>query len=245
MQPFSYDKIILFGDSITQRCFDTDRGFSLGGSLQNHFVRRLDVLNRGYGGYNTAWAKCIFPRILQTEITEYSKIRLMTIFLGTNDARNTIQRIQIEEFESNLLEMVNTARKYNINLILIGPALYDPVSAQEIGISTNKQILEYSKVVEKIAKKENLPFIDLWNAFRKYNNYTEEEILSDTCNLENLLSDGVHFNGNGYKILYDELMKKIEENFPDLSLENFPRRLQEYKLIDRDNIEASVFENEK
>lgn len=46
-------RIILFGDSITQR------GFAEGGwaaALSDYYTRTADVLNRGYSGYNTEWA---------------------------------------------------------------------------------------------------------------------------------------------------------------------------------------------
>lgn len=39
---------VLFGDSITQRGFED--GWVA--SLANHYTRKADVLNRGYGGYN-------------------------------------------------------------------------------------------------------------------------------------------------------------------------------------------------
>ena len=42
-------KIVAFGDSLTQRGFETDKGGWLA-RLANAYVRRFDVVNRGYGG---------------------------------------------------------------------------------------------------------------------------------------------------------------------------------------------------
>lgn len=40
------------GDSITQGSFDQSRGFAFGAELQQAYVRRLDVMNRGFSyGY--------------------------------------------------------------------------------------------------------------------------------------------------------------------------------------------------
>lgn len=50
------DQIILFGDSITQQSFSQERGFAFGAELSNQYVRKLDVINRGFSGYNTAQA---------------------------------------------------------------------------------------------------------------------------------------------------------------------------------------------
>ena len=42
-------KIVAFGDSLTQRGFDVDQGGWLA-QLANAYVRRFDVVNRGYSG---------------------------------------------------------------------------------------------------------------------------------------------------------------------------------------------------
>ena len=39
---------LLFGDSLTERAMDSDRGW--GAALAHHFGRKFDVLNRGFGG---------------------------------------------------------------------------------------------------------------------------------------------------------------------------------------------------
>lgn len=51
---------LLFGDSITQR------GGAVGGwaaRLAERYTRRADVVNRGYSGYNTAWATHLLPLV--------------------------------------------------------------------------------------------------------------------------------------------------------------------------------------
>jgi hypothetical protein len=51
---------VLFGDSITQR------GGAVGGwatRLAERYTRRADVVNRGYSGYNTAWATHLLPLV--------------------------------------------------------------------------------------------------------------------------------------------------------------------------------------
>jgi len=48
------EQFILFGDSITQGSFAQQRGFAFGAELVDKYARRLDVINRGHNGYNTA-----------------------------------------------------------------------------------------------------------------------------------------------------------------------------------------------
>ncbi|KFY19328.1 hypothetical protein V491_04493 [Pseudogymnoascus sp. VKM F-3775] len=43
-----YKQFLLFGDSITQGAFDQSKGFALGAQLAHDYMRRLDVIGRGF-----------------------------------------------------------------------------------------------------------------------------------------------------------------------------------------------------
>ncbi|OMJ08795.1 Isoamyl acetate-hydrolyzing esterase 1-like protein, partial [Smittium culicis] len=59
------DVIVAFGDSITQRGQDPKmKGWV--SQLINRYIRKLDVLNRGFAGYNTKSGCVMFPRIFPT-----------------------------------------------------------------------------------------------------------------------------------------------------------------------------------
>ena len=45
------EQILLVGDSLTQRGFDSKKGWV--SKLASTYARRADVINRGYSGYNT------------------------------------------------------------------------------------------------------------------------------------------------------------------------------------------------
>ena len=49
-----------------------------------HF-RKCDVLNRGFSGYNTRWAKIILPRLIKKGTGLDSPVAV-TIFFGANDS---------------------------------------------------------------------------------------------------------------------------------------------------------------
>jgi hypothetical protein len=82
------DHIILFGDSLTQRSWDIDQGgigARLAGTwtpmwvttatfhrLRNApdlYARKLDILNRGFSGYNTDWALPVWEQVRQRDIS--------------------------------------------------------------------------------------------------------------------------------------------------------------------------------
>ena len=72
---------VCFGDSITQR------GFNPGGwtsALADAYQRRVDVINRGYSGYNTRWAVELLGRAFPSATK--GTIELATIWFGANDA---------------------------------------------------------------------------------------------------------------------------------------------------------------
>lgn len=74
-------QFVLFGDSITQKSFGPG---GWGGALADAYQRRVDIINRGYSGYNTPWALPLLDHIFPAEIT--GKVQLATVFFGANDA---------------------------------------------------------------------------------------------------------------------------------------------------------------
>ena len=54
------DQFILFGDSITQQAF-SEHGAPFGAALTDAYIRKLDIVNRGFSGYNSSHAFDILP----------------------------------------------------------------------------------------------------------------------------------------------------------------------------------------
>lgn len=122
------DQIILFGDSITQQSFNQDLGFGFGAALSDAYVRSIDVVNRGFSGYNTRQALHVLPRVLPPP--EHARVRLMTVWFGANDARlpGTLggpqQHVPLDEYKANVKALVNHANVQahtGIRIILITP----------------------------------------------------------------------------------------------------------------------------
>lgn len=72
---------ILIGDSITQKSFSVG---GWGAAFSNTYQRKVDVLNRGYSGYNSRWLIKIIDKVLPNDLNK--SILLATVFLGANDA---------------------------------------------------------------------------------------------------------------------------------------------------------------
>eukprot|EP00633_Aureoumbra_lagunensis_P009295 CAMPEP_0197320516 /NCGR_PEP_ID=MMETSP0891-20130614/60409_1 /TAXON_ID=44058 ORGANISM="Aureoumbra lagunensis, Strain CCMP1510" /NCGR_SAMPLE_ID=MMETSP0891 /ASSEMBLY_ACC=CAM_ASM_000534 /LENGTH=273 /DNA_ID=CAMNT_0042811965 /DNA_START=172 /DNA_END=993 /DNA_ORIENTATION=+ len=218
-------RIVLLGDSITQMSF-SDGGF--GAALADRYQRRLDVLNRGYSGYNSRWLLELVQNdvFLRDEELGGEDTMLVTIFLGANDAslaeHNFRQHVPIDEFVKNIQSLIAIVNKHSTgNIIIITPP---PVGEQQrlvyqrtrygdqaTGIleRTNKNAGLYAQALVKIAIQFNLPYIDLWNDMQ-----TQEPTNFGPV----FLSDGLHLSPQGYRFLADRLAHTINAHFPSLAI---------------------------
>ncbi|KAI9477846.1 MAG: GDSL Lipase/Acylhydrolase [Benjaminiella poitrasii] len=222
-----YNQIILFGDSITQFSFDPHL-LGYGALLANAYVRKVDVINRGFSGYNTEWALPILRQLLPTvheQQKQACRIHLMTIFFGANDAALPFspQHVPLDRFESNLEAMIDlvqtpASRFYNpqMRLVLITPPPLNEVQwktrCDEQGDPlnrTNESASRYADSVKRVGQKCGVIVADIWGRLMK-KVQVEERPLSD------FLLDGLHLNKNGYQELYDLLLEIIEDNFKDI-----------------------------
>lgn len=102
----------------------------------------------------------------------------------------------------------------------------------------------YADACRGIGEELNLPVVDLWGAFMSKAGWKEGEPLTGSIDvarnevLQNLLRDGkclfrslfnntdnlegLHFNPEGYRLMYNEVMKVIRERIPDQSPERLP-----------------------
>ncbi|PFH52434.1 hypothetical protein AMATHDRAFT_74226 [Amanita thiersii Skay4041] len=228
------DSIVLFGDSITQGSFEP--GFTgFGQRLAHIYARRLDVLNRGLSGYNTEWAVPVLKECLVTgpDCSLSPKIRLITIWFGANDAciKSSPQHVSLGKFIYNLNHMVTLVRSsgssdYSVEtrIVLITPppvntyqraadlASRDPPKACDRDFEVTR---EYAAAVKTVAEQKKVAVVDVWTALY-------EAAGEDERTLSKFLVDGLHLNEAGYQIVYDELMKTIQKEYPDVYYENLP-----------------------
>ncbi|KAJ1994821.1 isoamyl acetate-hydrolyzing esterase [Coemansia spiralis] len=125
-----YDTIVCFGDSLTQHGWDVSKqGWTA--QLAQAYLRKMDIVNRGFSGYNTKLARVLLPQILPPsdpgeklrEVNEEMadnmvepgapvsneprpgpKLRLLVIFFGANDAQVAPGKahVPLDEFRTNI-----------------------------------------------------------------------------------------------------------------------------------------------
>jgi hypothetical protein len=64
MQQNRYPQFLLIGDSHIQYTIQLRDGFAFGAGLATHVERRLDIINRGFSGYNSSHLLNILEHIV-------------------------------------------------------------------------------------------------------------------------------------------------------------------------------------
>ncbi|KAK5690157.1 hypothetical protein LTR17_026014 [Elasticomyces elasticus] len=142
-------------------------------------------------------------------------MRILLIMFGANDARlpNTPggpdQHVPLEDFKSNIRHMVShpsvTAHE-SVKIILVTPP---PVDERKC----------------LAADQEKLPTIDNNNGSHQQHLLRRSLEAPENSTLQSFLSDGLHFTGEGYRLLFTKLMLLIEREWPELMPGKLPLRL--------------------
>ncbi|GFQ05342.1 GDSL esterase/lipase at5g45920 [Phtheirospermum japonicum] len=205
-------KIYLFGDSITEESF-SDGGW--GASLANHFARKLDVVLRGYGGYNTRWALKMIEKMFPSSDSNDPPLAI-TVFFGANDAcladrSSSSQHVPLNEYKKNLHTIIAFFKKQwpTARVILITPPPIDedgrlqyPYIDNVSGLPerTNEAAGHYAKQCLAVAAECNVLAIDLWNKM---------QLVSGWQKL--YLRDGLHLTRDGNKVVFEEVIGRLSE----------------------------------
>lgn len=103
-------KILVLGDSLTQRGFDPSTNGWVA-SLASFYIRRCDVINRGFSGFNSKHVRIIFPKLKIPELElAVVFIGLLVLTEGVNDsvlASNAQQHVSLDEYKSNMKDVIS------------------------------------------------------------------------------------------------------------------------------------------
>lgn len=173
--------------------------------------------------------------------SETSRIKLMTVFFGANDAvlPGQPQHVPLDEYIENLKKLLThpALKPHGTTFILITPPPICEYITQEEDAKKGKHYIqrlasrtkEYADAAVKVGQELGVPIVNLWQAFMKYaGGWKEGEPLpgSKDCapnkELQSLLRDGLHFNPKGYEIMYDEVLQTIRQYYSELDPETLP-----------------------
>jgi len=203
-------EILIFGDSVVEGAYDYEFGgwaTRLKLYVWNKYPEYyLPFYIEGISGNTT---KDMLNRI-DTEIKhrlfeeEYSE-RAIILAIGENDTSmdKTINKtlIPVEEFEDNLLELIELVKKYKFEVVFIGFGKVDesktnPTTFDKNLFYKNEVYEQYDALLQMISKEKNCHYVEL-KRFKE--------------NYKDLLEDGVHPNTKGHKVIFEEVKDFLEK----------------------------------
>ena len=197
-------RVIFFGDSITQA------GVNAGG-----YIMMIDSMCKAEGKSNNyefigagIGGNKVYDLYLRMENDVLAKVPdLVVIYVGVNDVWHKSSSgtgTDASKFEIFYQAIIDKLKAKSIKIILCTPA-----AIGEKTDFTNPQdgdMNEYSNIIRRIAKKNELPVVDLRKAFLDYN------LKNNTDNKDRgiLTTDRVHLNAKGNQLVADEIWRIIK-----------------------------------
>ncbi|KUI65055.1 hypothetical protein VM1G_01117 [Cytospora mali] len=235
-----YPQVVLFGDSLWQGCVDTNEGFSFSAALQKHCLRRYDVINRGFSGYNTSQALKIVEDLFPKPDAAGPKLKYLLVLLGANDAAIPMdvdnQGLPIDQYKANLKQIIThpNVTAHSPKVLVVTPPPLDEIRTTELdtpkyGKSARQQARSaaYSQAARDVAAEvPGTVCIDLQKALMDHaiaNTPGWDASLPPLGSveggrrgyLEKLLPDGLHMSGEAYRVLWALVEREIEPQFPN------------------------------
>lgn len=197
-------KVLFFGDSITEL------GVKPGG-----YVTRVDSMCRAEGktaafdfvGSGISGNK-VYDLYLRMEEDVLAKNPdVVVIYVGVNDVwHKTLlgTGTDPDKFEKFYLAILKKLKEKNIKAILCTPAVVGEKT--DMSNPLDGDLNRYSNIIRDMAKKNNLPLIDLRKKFITY------ELANNPENKEKdiLTYDRVHMNAKGNQFLAEEMWSAIK-----------------------------------
>ncbi|KAF4634218.1 hypothetical protein G7Y89_g3888 [Cudoniella acicularis] len=230
-----YPQFFMLGDSHIQYSSRLRDGFSFGAGLAEHVERRLDVTTRGLNGYNTSNVMAILEAIIPP--TSCAKIDYLLLLFGSNDSclpeSSTNQHVPLVWFRKNLGDIIShhLVRAHDPVILLVTPP---PINESQLEIEDMKKghslltrhqsfTAQYANAVRELveeSKNKKVVLIDLWSALLRkaagsFPPDAEGDALlgsrekGDSEGLRELLVDGLHLSGAGYKVFLDEILPAL------------------------------------
>lgn len=203
--------IFIFGDSITYGCWDEQGGwaFRIKNSIENKIIASNFTIDHfvyplGIPGDQT---KDVVYRF-RSEVEKRHVSTEKTIFLfaiGINDSSychaTKSFSTPLSQFQENISQLITLAKTYTDTFAFIGLTPVDEIKVDPMpwypGESyRNEFIKQYDEALQHICKKENISFIPIFQDWIKGDYKT-------------LLTDGVHPNTEGHKLLFERIIKEV------------------------------------
>lgn len=205
LMPSSLKKrVIFFGDSITEEAVKSGGYISRMDSMiaTQGLSERYELLGNGISGNK------VYDLYLRLEEDVLKKEpAIVVIFIGVNDIwhkRLLGSGTDADKFELFYQAIIKRLTEKNIRVLLCTPAVIG--ERTDFSNEQDGDMNKYGNIIRNLAKKNNLPLIDLRKAFLDYN------LKNNPANKESgiLTRDRVHLNARGNQLVADEIWKVLQ-----------------------------------
>jgi acyl-CoA thioesterase-1 len=195
-------RIVCLGDSVTKA---VRPGVSPEETFSALLERQLNgagiptkVTNSGVGGDTTTKGLARFDRDVLAHQPHY-----VVLMFGLNDSwiddGQTTSRLTAAEYRDNLLQMIQTLRARNVQVVLMTP---NPALAPKYDPERNVTLRPYVEATRELAATQQIPLVDVYSHFA--------ELGLEGVPLNTLFTDGMHPNPAGQKIIADLLAAQFQ-----------------------------------
>lgn len=194
-------RVVCFGDSVTgvyyhtgsRRAYTDMLGIALKKAAGNS---KVEMINAGISGHTTVNA---LSRI-DNDVLRH-KPDVVTVMFGLND----MTRVSLDDYRSNLKTIVSKCRGIGAEVVLATPNNVVTTSGRPTG-----KLIQYCDVVREVGRELGVPVCDC---------YREMDGLRDRDSLgwRLLMSDAIHPNMDGHKVIAELLSRTIAGKSVSLS----------------------------
>lgn len=201
-------RIYVFGDSLTYGAWDSQGGWcdrikrKLHALTIKHKAIKLQMFNLGIGGETS---RALVKRLASELQTRHRAAWPAVVILatGANDTRYSESdqnpAVPEAEFRANLKQLIDLARQYTKQILLVGLApVQNDLQPFKGTLLSNALLQKYDQALTEIALEQALIKVELFAAFQA----------ADT-NLYS--SDGVHPNDLGHELIESLVWEKLRE----------------------------------
>jgi lysophospholipase L1-like esterase len=206
--PQKKTKVIFFGDSITELGVKKDK--YVGYILKMDSLLKVEKKDSEYELIGSGIsANKVYDLYLRMEEDVLSKNPdIVVIYVGVNDVwHKTLlgTGTDADKFEKFYQAIIKKLQDRNIKVLLCTPAVVGEKT--DMSNPLDGDLNKYSNIIRDLAKKNNLPLVDLRKKFIDYlkiNNPENKE-------KEILTYDRVHMNNKGNQFLADAMWETLKE----------------------------------
>lgn len=208
VKPQKKTKVIFFGDSITELGVKRDRyvGYIIRMDSMLKVQKKDDQYELIGSGISANKIYDLYLRMDDDVLAKNPDV--VVIYVGVNDVwHKTLlgTGTDADKFEKFYYAILKKLKDRNIKAILCTPAVVGEKT--DYSNPLDGDLNRYSNIIRDIAKKSNLPLIDLR---KKYHDYLEKNN-PDNKDRGILTYDGVHMNNEGNQFLADAMWNALKE----------------------------------